>query len=241
MGYEACLIIRMASFAVALIGLLAQVSEISALAAQSNVRPTPKLAYDTVGGSCEDFNTHVRDRGLKDSEGNTHVSTLGFTSCSFSAPSGKHDIKFGAVPGTKKFCASIDLSGLRFASDEIITIMRWDPGQATISKECREDLARLEASIKSHEAAHVADCRVILAEANKVWASTRRVVEVCNETGRPLPPKELVARLQSRAQSEIADQLRRMTREMEYKSRETHERIGYGTTALNCSKCGSLD
>lgn len=196
-----------------------------------------KYAYDLVKGSCDDFNTHVRDRGLKDSEGNTHVSTLGFTSCSFSAPPQKQQVKLEQQSASKISCASTDLSALRFESAETITIMKWDYGQQQVSGECRAELARLESAIKAHEAEHVADCKTILKDANKKWVDSSRVVKVCSEPGKPLTTEELMKKLNLKAQSEVSEQLSKMSREMEYKSRETHERIGYGTSAINCSKC----
>jgi hypothetical protein len=197
-----------------------------------------KYAYDLVGGSCDEFNSHVRDRGLRDSEGNTHIGTLGFTSCSFNAPGQRQQVK---VEQTKEksnvVCASTDLSNINYTSAETITIMRWDYGNALISNECKTELSRMESAVKAHEAEHVSDCKTILDEAHKTWSEEKHIIKACAEPSKQFNHDDLVKKLNAKAQAEVSAHLSKMGREMEVRSRDTHERIGYGTTAINCSIC----
>ena len=47
----------------------------------------------------------------------------------------------------------------------------------------------------------------------------------------------LLKTLQRKITDSVQDVVAGMSKEMEYRSKETHERIGYGVTSLNCSKC----
>jgi len=195
-----------------------------------------RFAYASATGSCQDFNEHVRDRGLRDPEGNTHLGTLGFTSCSFGA-SLEHEMRVKRAENDGPLCATTDLAGATFTSDEVVTIMRWEHGQANLSPQCHSELEKLDSAVRAHEAEHVVDCKVILKKATNKWTKSPRTLKVCAKPGEAISAEALVKRLKDTAQADIGAQIALMSRDMAYRTRDTHERIGYSITGIDCSKC----
>ena len=186
-------------------------------------------AYDLREGSCEEFNDEVKNRGLHDPEGNTHLNTLGWTVCKFNVETAKLPIQ------KEGNCLKGDVSSAKFSSEQTVIIMRWDHRRYSITQACRLDLAKKEQAIRSHEAHHVEDCKAIAESANKSWdKSETHIVKVCSQ-----PANLITKTLKSRMHDELQGQLNKMGRDMEYRSRATHERIGYGTSGLDCWVCGA--
>jgi len=186
--------------------------------------------YDTVSGTCETFNDHVRNRGLKDADGNTHLNTLGWTSCRFKASLPGKGVKVREMRLENERCAVTSLRRARFESNQTVIVMRWEHKRPTLTAACGEELAKVERAILDHEASHVADCKAIASETAAAWRKSKHLLQVCGQG-------DLSGKIQAKIEDELKDQLNRMNREMEYRTRATHERIGYGSSGINCRKC----
>lgn len=209
----------------ALIGLLGFLGSASAA----------EVTYDTYEGPCEGFNAHAQNRGLRDPDGNTHVNTLGWTLCRFKAVLPGSSVRVRLTERAGKACAAADYSKAEFSSDHAVVVLRWDHSKARVSDVCQTELERTEAAIREHESHHVADCKAIVDEAARAWTQGRHRFKVC----KPAAEKtvDLVERLRGRVEDALRERLAKMNREMEYRSKATHERIGYGSSGLNCNRC----
>jgi hypothetical protein len=196
-----------------------------------------KVIYDDHAGSCEDFNLDVKNRGLKDTDGNTHISTLGWTVCHFKAPPPKDGLPILKRKGDGRMCLKADLGKVRFEEEHSVIVMRWDHSRFNVTDACKSELARNERVVIEHESHHVADCQNLVTEANKAWAETKHEPEAC-EPIKVQGKHKLRRMLRAKIGEALAEQLQKMSHNMEYRSKETHERIGYGTSGIDCGKCG---
>ncbi len=218
-----------------ILALLSVVSACPGFAEPETATGKVKHAYDDISGSCDDFNDTIKSRGLKDPQGNSHPGTLGWTLCQFKASITDTKAPVNRSVKDERKCLSVEIANLELATDITVVVGRWNHQRDQLSESCRKELKRIDSEIHAHEAHHVTDCQTILNEQKEAWARQSHVVKVCGSPSQP--DSALITELQSRISDELRTILGKLNHEMEYRSKETHEKIGYGTPGIRCSSC----
>ena len=193
--------------------------------------------YDDINGSCEDFNDVIKTRGLKDPAGNSHPGTLGWTLCQFKASSNGTQVPVTRSTKDGRPCLSIEMGKVELTADVTVVVARWSTDLSHARDSCRKELARIDSDIRAHESHHVDDCKTIINEEKAAWAEHAHIVIVCDNGSKT--EAAMLATLQSKAGDELHAILNHMNHEMEYRSKETHEKIGYGTLGIRCGECSN--
>ena len=199
-------------------------------------RASVRHQFDYASGSCDDFNRVAQTRGVREPSGQLRKGSLGFTECKLHVepfPRGARGVKaeqYGA-----KVCISADLGTMVIETIEQMTTLRWDTGNRRLSAQCSQEIQKVEDAVVAHEENHVTDCHLVRDALIAEWRSTARVFRVCGPGSAGTAP--LVEQVQTQISRQVESVINRFNADLNNRSARTHERIGFGSRGLDCTRC----